>query len=98
MEKILEKLWNGEIYPNEIRFKKTKEVDQIIKRIADHHDNLWATLSDSQKDLLERFDDCYTELEAINERDTFIYGFKLGARIAFEVMSFCGDEEIISKR
>ena len=36
--------------------------------------------------LLEKFDDCYNELTDINEREIFIYAFKLGARIMLAVM------------
>lgn len=41
-----------------------------------------------QKEILEKFDDCYAELADINEREIFAYAFRLGARIAIEVMSF----------
>ena len=52
-----------------------------------HHDNLQATLTDKQKEVLEKFDDCYAELTDINEREIFVYAFQLGARIAIEVLS-----------
>jgi len=55
--------------------------------IADHHDNLLSTLNDQQKELLEKFDDCYNELTDINEREIFSYAFKLGMRIAIEVLT-----------
>lgn len=51
------------------------------------HDNLLATLADKQKEILEKFDDCYAELTDINEREIFVYAFRLGARIAIEVLS-----------
>ena len=55
--------------------------------IADHHDNLLATLNEHQKEILEKFDDCYNELTDINERALFSYVFKLGARIMLAVVS-----------
>ena len=54
--------------------------------IADHHDNLLSTLNDQQKEMLEKFDDCYNELTDINEREIFSYAFKLGMHIAIEVL------------
>ena len=36
----------------------------------------------------EKFKDCNSELSCINEKETFIYAFSLGAKIAFEVMNF----------
>ena len=44
-------------------------------------------LTDKQRETLEKFDDCYSELVGINERDIFIYAFKLGMKVAFEVLS-----------
>ena len=55
--------------------------------IADHHDNLLSTLNDQQKEILEKFDDCYNELTDINEREIFAYAFKLGARLMLTVMT-----------
>ena len=45
-------------------------------------------LTEKQKDLFEKFEDCYTELTEINEREIFVYAFRLGARVAIEVMNF----------
>lgn len=55
--------------------------------IASHHENLEATLDEKQKDILQRFDDCWSELSEINEREIFTYAFRLGARIMLEVLS-----------
>jgi hypothetical protein len=55
--------------------------------IADHRNALKGKLTDKQKEILEKFDDCWNELTDINEREIFVYAFKLGARIAIEVLS-----------
>lgn len=86
MRSILEELWNGNICTNTAN--ENKESKELIGYIANHHDNLKATLTDGQKELFEKFEDCYTELKDINEREIFVYAFRLGARIAIEVMSF----------
>ena len=85
MKSILEELWYGNIRSCPNTSKETKE---LMGYIADHHDNLRATLTEKQKEILERFDDCYAELTDINEREIFVYAFRLGARIAIEVMGF----------
>ena len=54
--------------------------------VTDHHDALMSELTDKQKEILEKFDDCYNELTDINEREIFVYAFRLGARIAIEVL------------
>lgn len=87
MKSILEELFYGNICPSFDGREPNKEARQLMKYIADHHDNLLETLTDKQRETLEKFDDCYSELTGINERDIFIYAFKLGMRIAIEVLS-----------
>ena len=87
MRSILEELFYGNICPNTDCRNHDKETKQLISYIADHHDNLLSTLNDQQKETLEKFDDCYNELTDINEREIFSYAFKLGMRIAIEVLT-----------
>lgn len=86
MRSILEELFYGNICPNTDCRSHDKE-KQLMGYIADHHDNLLSTLNEQQKELLEKFDDCYNELTDINEREIFSYAFKLGMRIAIEVLT-----------
>lgn len=87
MRSVLEELFYGNICPNTDCRSHDKETKQLMGYIADHHDNLLSTLNDQQKDILEKFDDCYNELTDINEREIFSYAFKLGARIMLAVMN-----------
>ena len=87
MRSILEELFYGNICPNTDCRSNDKETKQLMGYIADHHDKLLSTLNDRQKEILEKFDDCYNELTDINEREIFVYAFKLGARIALEMLS-----------
>ncbi len=48
--------------------------------------NLLSTLNEQQKEILEKFDDCYNELIDINEREIFAYAFRLGARLMLTVI------------
>ena len=69
MRSILEELFYGNICPNTDCWSRDKETKQLMGYISDHHDNLLSTLNDQQKELLEKFDDCYNELTDINERE-----------------------------
>ena len=86
MRSILEELFYGNICPNTDCRSQDKETKQLMGYIDDHHDNLLSTLNNQQKELLEKFDDCYNELTDINEREIFSYAFKLGARLVLAVM------------
>ena len=87
MRSILEELFYGNICPNTDCRSHDKETKQLMGYIADHHDNLFSTLNNQQKEILEKFDDCYNELTDINEREIFAYAFILGARIMLAVVS-----------
>ncbi|MBO5702612.1 MAG: hypothetical protein J6S71_09245 [Clostridia bacterium] len=87
MKSILEELFYGNVCPHIDCRSTDKETVELMGYVADHHDALLDGLSDKQRETLEKFDDCYSELTGINERDIFIYAFKLGMRIAIEVLS-----------
>ena len=86
MRSILEELFYGNICPSTDCRSRDKETKQLMGYIADHHDNLLSTLNEQQKEILEKFDDCYNELIDINEREIFAYAFKLGAKLMLTVM------------
>ena len=87
MKSVLEELFYGNVCPNTDCRSKEKEVKQRMCYIADHHDTLIAQLNEKQKEIFEKFDDCWDELTDINEREIFVYAFKLVMRIAIEVLS-----------
>ena len=86
MRSTLEELFYGNICPNTDCRRHNKETKQLMAYIAEHHDSLLSTLTDNQKELLEKFDDCYAELTDINERELFVYAFRLGAKITIDIL------------
>ena len=86
MRSILEELFYGNICPNTDCRSDDKEFKELMGYVASHHENLLKTLNDEQKEILEKFNDCYDELTDINEREIFVYAFRLGMRIAIEVL------------
>lgn len=93
MRSILEELFYGNICPNTDCRSHDKETKQLMGYIADHHDNLLSTLNDQQKELLEKFDDCYNELTDINEREIFSYAFKLGSVVQAQMQHAVSEGE-----
>ena len=84
MKPILEELFYGNVCPNTDFRSKDKNIKELMGYIADHHSALNETLTDKQKEIFEKFNDCYDELTDINEREIFVYAFRLGVRIAIE--------------
>ena len=87
MKSVLEELFYGNLCPNTDCRGKEKEVKELMGYVADHHDTLIGQLNEKQKEIFEKLDDCWDELTDINEREIFVYAFKLGMRIAIEVLT-----------
>jgi hypothetical protein len=85
--KILEELWYGNIAPWEKGFKNCGEYSELLRLVIRHIDELRERLNDEEKEIFEKFTECNNEMHGIAEREAFIQGFTLGARIIIEVMS-----------
>jgi hypothetical protein len=92
MRSILEELFYGNICPNTDCRSSNAQTKELMGYISDHHDTLAKSLNEQQKEILEKFDDCYSELTDINEREIFMYAFRLGMRIAIDVL--CSSEHL----
>lgn len=87
MKKILDELWYGKINPADDYRENGKEAKQLLEYASKHHDKLNFELNDEQKAIFEKFNECCYELNDITERSIFSYAFKLGAKMAIEIMS-----------
>ena len=59
MKSILEELFYGNICPSSDCRSKDAKTRKLMAHLADHHEALSGTLTDKQKELLEKFDDFY---------------------------------------
>ena len=84
--KIIEDLYYGRISPYEMSISTAPEY-QKLKALADKNEDLLReTLSDEQKELLEKLIESVTDISSISERDMFIAGFRLGMKLMIDVM------------
>ena len=58
-----------------------------MEYMARYHDDLLKTMTDEQKEVFEKFEDCWGEYASCAEEAIFEYVFKLGARLAMEVQT-----------
>ena len=58
----------------------------MVEYIARHHEDLLKTLSDEQKEIFEKLDDCQREYASYAEEAIFTYAFRLGVRIIAEAL------------
>lgn len=91
MKNILSELWHGNINPQEDSRNNTPEMKQLMDCMARHHNDLLKTLSDEQREIFERFDDCWSEYASLAEEAIFVYAFRLGAQMTLDALHGGGE-------
>lgn len=83
----LEDLYYGNLFPHEKCAKLDDEVKELLKLLNRNEEKLTATLSEEQKETFEKYKDCNREIFEISEREIFLNGFRMGARIIIDVIN-----------
>ena len=78
--KTIDELWYGNISPFEQSTRGDKRLKELLKLVARNREELGESLTDKQKETLEKLEDCMNEMHIITERDAFSYGFRLDIR------------------
>ena len=91
MKRTLIDFWYGNINPQDHKQDDPRIAD-LLKLMGRNRSELNQTLNDSQREILEKYEDCTNEMTSYCERDIFIYAFRLGMRLAIEALS---DENIL---
>ena len=84
MRSVINELWHGNIVPQEDSRNNSLEMKELMEYMARHHDDLLKTMTDEQREIFEKFDDCWSEYSSYAEEAIFEYAFKLGARLMME--------------
>ena len=80
MSSILREMWYGNISPHE-----SIPVDKkLLSLMGRNRERLEETLTEKQKELLEKYDESLNEMHSAQEIEAFCYGFRLGARLMME--------------
>ena len=87
MKNMINELWHGNVVPQEDSRNNSKEMKELLGYMARHHEDLAKTFTDEQKEIFEKFHDCWDEYVSLAEAAIFEYAFRLGARLTMEVLT-----------
>jgi hypothetical protein len=81
---IIKEIWYGNVAPFEQSTCGDKQLKELLKLVARNKEELDGTLTEKQKEILEKFEEALNEMHSIAERDAFSYGLRLGIRLMAE--------------
>ena len=84
---VLEDLWEGKITPSDRGYRKGSPYAELVRQSNESEDIFYKDLSAVGKKAYETHCDQQGQLDDIRDCDTFIRGFRLGARMILDVIN-----------
>ena len=84
MANIIEDFYYGNIEPQELNSELTHKLKKKLSSLADKEEQLTTQLNGKEKELFLEYARAYTEFSSISNADSFITGFRLGARFTYD--------------
>ena len=89
MANFLEELYFGNLDPQARGYRKNSNILKVSENINELEEKLTQRLNDEEKKLFLDFCNANSELMGDTGLDSFIVGFRLGAKMIFD--TFCSD-------
>lgn len=86
MKNTLKELWNGNIEPWSEKWERADEAEKLSALLERHKRALAEQLNAKGRETLDKYEDCYEELESIGCESAFIKGFCLAAKLLAEAL------------
>ena len=84
---ILEDLYLGDVRPSERSFKRNSQYAKVLDDLVKAGDALTDTLTEKQKEIFEDYMTAQREVSVLTDCETFIYAFRLAAKIMTDVLT-----------
>lgn len=84
MSNIIEELYYGNIEPQELNSELSAKLKKKLNSLAEKEEQLTAKLNGEEKDLFLNYASTYVEFSTISNSDSFISGFRLGAKFTYD--------------
>lgn len=84
MSNIIEEFYYGNIEPQALSTEITSKLKKKLSSLAKKEEELTAMLPEKEKELFTNYVLAYNEFSSIGNSNSFISGFRLGARFAYD--------------
>ena len=84
MSSIIEEFYYGNIEPQELSTEITPKLKKKLSSLAMKEEELTAMLPEKEKELFANYVNAHNEFSSISISDSFISGFRLGARFTYD--------------
>ena len=84
---ILEDLYLGDVRPSERSFRRNSQYAKALDDLVKAGDALTDTLTEKQKEMFEDYMTAQRDVNVLTDCETFIYAFRLAAKIMIDVLT-----------
>lgn len=84
MSNIIEDFYYGNLEPQEINSELTPKLKKALSNLAEKEEQLTVRLTGEDKELFQNYVSAYIEFSTSSNADSFISGFRLGAKFTYE--------------
>ena len=84
MANIIEDFYYGNIEPQELNSEITPKLKKKLSKLTEIEEQLTAKLNSEEKELFFNYASTYNEFSTMSNADSFISGFRLGARFIYD--------------
>ena len=83
---VLDRLWRGEISPSERYIRRGSEYETLLKELSRQEEHLRSQLTAEGAEALSACQRLQMELQSIENRETFLEAFRMGAGMILDVL------------
>ncbi len=85
MSTIIEDCYYGNIELQELNSEITPKLKKKLSQLTEKEEQLTARLNGEEKELFLNYASAYNEFTSISNSDSFISGFRLGAKFIYDI-------------
>ena len=85
MKSFIEEFYYGNIEPQELSPELGSTLKKKLNSLVKNEDEFKEKLSEEEKKLFKKYSDSYNEFLSMSVADSFISGFRLGAKFTHDV-------------